>query len=99
MTIRGGGLYCFCSWTSVPTADFTLDTQPVGLGPTGLAALALGMGFSSANISWVSRPWDGVTASQPGSYLTPRTHDELSKSFLQGATVLWERQTNKDIIT
>ena len=31
-------------------ADFTLDTEPVGLGLTGLAALALGTGVSSADI-------------------------------------------------
>lgn len=31
-TVRGGGVFRFCSWTSVPAADCVLVTGPVGLG-------------------------------------------------------------------
>lgn len=54
---RGGRLCCFCSQTSVPTADFVLGTKPVGLGLTGLVALVLGLGVSCANTECYHVPW------------------------------------------
>lgn len=57
---EGGGVCCFRSWTSVPTADFVLGTEPMGLRFTGLATLVVVMGFSCASIEHHHVPGPGM---------------------------------------
>lgn len=100
MTVRGSGLFCFCSWTLVPTANSVLGTEPVGVGLIGQATLDFGVVENSARggllcqmspeCSPCTRPWDGVMASPPG------IPDQLSKFLLSRSPKSCRRQ---DFIT